>query len=304
MKKTLRIIKKWFPELTNKTHLPTFAVVEAVCDTPEEGNICDSYRTYYSINIRLVDEHYKVIEDMPTLENVPISMPFGGHEKGLFSFPEVGSIVEIAYAYGLQSRPFVRGILPFRCSLPAVKTNEILLQKDNENYLKNDKNDNWKIAGKSLKVDTIELKIKVLESSLKAINELKELQGNSIEDIAGIKKIMANTIKNLSVGSISTSAGDNNNLVAGNDINIVAGKNSKINTVQNCDFTANKIWFGSKSTNILQLISDFMQSTITAFNTLSSHTHGDSPAPNQGGSISAEGGKISTVKSSLDSIKK
>ena len=160
MKKTLRIIKKWFPELTAKTHLPTFGVVSAVCDPPEDGNICDSYRTYYSVNVKLVDEHYRVIEDMPTLENVPISMPFGGHERGLFAFPEVGTIVEIAYAYGLQSRPFVRGVLPFRCSLPNIKENELLIQKDNENYLKNDKNSNWSLRGSTLNLEVAKLKLK------------------------------------------------------------------------------------------------------------------------------------------------
>ncbi|UDQ97934.1 hypothetical protein AAEX28_13205 [Lentisphaerota bacterium WC36G] len=308
MKKILRIVKKWFPELESKTHLPAFAVVVAVSDTPKEGNICDEYRPYYAVDVKLVDSHYRVIEDMPTLQSVPISLPFGGHENGFFAFPSVGSIVEIAYAYGMQTRPFVRGVLPFRNSLPNIKNNEILLQKDAENYLKIDKNDNCTVRASALDLEAAKIKIEVLENSLKAIEELKEIQGNSIEDIAGIKKIMANTIKNLSVGSISNSAGDNNNLVAGNNLTFVAGKNTNFNTVNELNITASKTWLGSKNINILQLLSEFMQATISALNTLASHTHptphGESSAPSQGGDVATQSGNISANKSSLDSIKK
>ena len=308
MKKILKVIKKWFPELEAKTHLPAFGIVTTICDAPKEGNLCDEFRPYYAVDVQLLDEHYRIIEDMPTLQSVPLSLPFAGHEKGFFAFPEVGSIVEIAFAYGMQTRPFIRGVLPFRCSLPSVEKNEILLQKDNENYLKNDENGNWSIVGSALELEAVKLKIEVLESSLKAINELKEIQGNSIEDVANMKKIMANTIKNLSVGAITNSAGTNNNLVAGNNLTFIAGKNTNFNTVENLTITANKTWLGSKEINILQLLSDFMQATISAFNTLASHTHptpqGESSAPSQGSDVTAQSNNISANKSSLDSVKK
>lgn len=64
-----------------------------------------------------------------------------------------------------------------------------------------------------------------------------------------------------------------------------------------------KTWVGSDSENVLKILSDFMQSTSDALNTLASHTHATSPPPNQSGDIAGFSSSIASDKSGrLDPI--
>ena len=120
MIETIRsLVKRLFPELFAGYHLPKFAVVESISDAPVNSGICDRFRPRYAVNLRILDEHLEIVQEQALLEAVPVSMPTAGMEKGLAALPEVGCIVEIAFAYGKPSLPFVRTVLPTRQSLPS-----------------------------------------------------------------------------------------------------------------------------------------------------------------------------------------
>src|SRR5690606_26534143 len=59
---------------------------------------------------------------------VPLPLSGAGEKAGHMQPPAIGSIVEIAFAYGRPDKPFIRTILPFGFNLPAIKEGEHRIQ--------------------------------------------------------------------------------------------------------------------------------------------------------------------------------
>ncbi|MBF4228088.1 hypothetical protein EAY83_24545, partial [Vibrio anguillarum] len=99
-----------FPELAAGYHLPKFGRVEAVRDTAKAGQTADPFRPRYAIDVQVLDENMMPDISVPVYRSVPLSVNMSGHESGLLAYPLEGTLVEIAFAYGRNDRPIIRGM--------------------------------------------------------------------------------------------------------------------------------------------------------------------------------------------------
>ncbi|MCW3171203.1 hypothetical protein [Shewanella subflava] len=120
-----KIIRRLFPELTAKLHLPRWGEVVALPELPtvdgERGS--DPFYPRYAVDVQLLDENGTATKSK-VLQAVPLPLPGAGNKAGRLEPPAIGAIVEIAFAYGRPDKPFIRTVLPFGWDLPAIKEGE------------------------------------------------------------------------------------------------------------------------------------------------------------------------------------
>ncbi len=141
-----KVVLRLFPELANKTHLPMWAVVISVPDPPSVGGAVHSdERPRYAVDCRLLKPDGKTIDDdMPALRDVPVSLGAAAPDRGFAGLPLPGTIVEIAFAYGRQSLPFIRAVLPFKLKLPIIDGKSMRWQQSAASFQEVDADGNWK----------------------------------------------------------------------------------------------------------------------------------------------------------------
>lgn len=124
-----RIIRRLFPELTAKLHLPRWGKVVSLPELPtvdgERGS--DPFYPRYAVDVQLLDENGTETKSK-VLQAVPLPLPGAGNKAGRLEPPAIGAIVEIAFAYGRPDKPFIRTVLPFGWDLPAIKEGETRTQ--------------------------------------------------------------------------------------------------------------------------------------------------------------------------------
>lgn len=126
MKKVIEnIVRRLFPELTGQLHLPRWGKVVALPELPEKDGerASDPFYPRYAVDVQLLDENGTATKSK-VLQAVPLPLPGAGNKAGRLEPPAIGSIVEIAFAYGRPDKPFIRVVLPFGWDLPAIKEGE------------------------------------------------------------------------------------------------------------------------------------------------------------------------------------
>ncbi|MFY1028384.1 hypothetical protein ACE4RU_11930, partial [Actinobacillus seminis] len=133
-----RQIEKHFPELAGGYHLPKYAKVVGVADPSSGGDISDPFRPKYAVELQLLDEDGNDDKSIPVYPAVPLPVTSTGSQSGDFAFPEVGTIVEVGFAYGRSDKPFVRTLLAQGKTVPAVAIGEQLKQQRPEVFERTD----------------------------------------------------------------------------------------------------------------------------------------------------------------------
>ncbi|MEI8594046.1 hypothetical protein [Photobacterium sp. Hal280] len=118
-----------FPELAAGYHLPIFGRVEAVRDSSQSGQPADPFRPRYAVDVQLLNENMQPDSSVPVYRSVPLPVHMSGHESGLMAYPLEGTVVEIAFAYGRNDRPIIRGIYGRDYALPKIEPGEQLQQQ-------------------------------------------------------------------------------------------------------------------------------------------------------------------------------
>jgi len=289
-----RLILKLFPELTARYHLPMFACVVAVRETPHAGAVCDEFRPYYAVDIQILDEHGEPDLKWPVLQDVPLTLPTIGQEMGFLAYPEVGARVEVAFAYGSPNAPFIRSVLPHGMSLPGMELGEQRWQHNPASFQRVDKAGNWeRKTDVNIIEDSLKRLLSAVENSESYTKSTKTVKADDSETVGGAKTIKA-------FGLINFLSGGRFDVGALHDINLTSLTKQR--------YKSPKTWIGSQDENVLQLLSELMQLTIDLANLLASHTHtGDSGGatsqPIQSSSISGNGSSVGAVKVRLDGIK-
>jgi hypothetical protein len=138
-----RIIQRLFPELVGRYHLPHFAKVVAVAADRGSSKFCDELNPHYSVDVQILDKNLKDDKRFQVLTDLPVTLPGAGHDRGLLGLPRKGAIVEIAFAYGLPSHPFIRSVLPHGFKLPGIEGDEVRWHQSKDVYQRADKDGNW-----------------------------------------------------------------------------------------------------------------------------------------------------------------
>lgn len=308
-----REITQHFPELVAGFHLPKFGRVEAVRDTATAGQVSDPYRPRYSIDVQMLDEDMNPDVKVPVYRSIPLPTNMSGHESGQLAYPLEGTLVEIAFAYGRNDRPIIRGIYGREYALPSIEPGEQLQQQREEVSKRVD------AAGNTTQQTDQTQTQKAFEQLDQADRYTGEfgqhkliVDEHSIEEIVGKKLIEA-------LGAIDLLAGDDltlgtlgnlNTASAGNLIETI-GKVRRSITAEHQWLQSPKTWVGSKQENVLILLSELMQVVKELADTLADHTHGGiAPGPSSTGKptqatvITGHGSDSGALKTRLDPITK
>ncbi|MBB1272517.1 hypothetical protein [Psychromonas sp. SR45-3] len=124
-----REILNYFPELATANHLPKLGRVEAVRDNAQAGQTADPFRPRYSVDVQLLDENLNADTNVPVYRSIPMPNTMAGSESGLLAYPLEGTFVEIAFAYGRNDLPILRGVYGRDYALPSIAPGEQLQQQ-------------------------------------------------------------------------------------------------------------------------------------------------------------------------------
>lgn len=202
VKKALTTLR---PEIVAGNHLPKFAEVVNIRNTPNEGDVHNEWNPYYAVDLQLLKTNGKPDTKKPVYENVPLPIPAGNDFMGLMGFPEKGTWVVVMFAYGSAAHPVIMNVLPHGRKMHRLPTDEVLLAKSQDTFLRGTENENWRLVAKN--------KLHLGNGTVNLVAEVRELARLfKIHKHPGIKS-----------GSSSTSTSDQSGGAA--DIE------SKVNTI-------------------------------------------------------------------------
>jgi len=221
-----RSVERLFPELTGGYHLPRFARVVGVADAPADASMCDDFRPRYAVDIEVLGQDGEADPAVPRLTGVPLPLPSGGEEMGMFAFPQEGTQVVVCFAYGSPSKPYIQTILPHGLSLPKVPKGDQVWQHSDAVQQRVDADGNWlRLTDGKIRDHSLEREVETLGNSEKYQSHVQEVENHSTEDVGGTKRINAlGALKLNSAGTATFAAVDDMHQATGRDLNLVVGK--------------------------------------------------------------------------------
>ena len=315
-----RSVERQFPELTGGYHLPRFARVVGVADAPTGASMCDDFRPRYAVDIEVLGPDGEVDPNLPVLSGVPLPLPSGGDEMGMFAFPQEGTRVVVCFAYGLPSSPYIQTILPHGLSLPKVPKGDQVWQHSDAVQQRVDAEGNWlrQTDGK-IRDHSLEREVEALGNREKYQSHDQDVEHHSTEKVGGIKRIDAlGALKLNSAGTATVAALDDLHQATGRDYNLVVGK--KHNATVGGDMQekiaglrksvaghsqrliAPKNHIGSEGVNIFRVLCDTLDLLEQMATQIASHVHGSSPPPTTAAAFSADAAKAALLSAELGSV--
>lgn len=221
-----RSVERLFPELTGGYHLPRFARVVGVADAPADASMCDDFRPRYAVDIEVLGQDGEADPAVPRLTGVPLPLPSGGEEMGMFAFPQEGTQVVVCFAYGSPSKPYIQTILPHGLSLPKVPKGDQVWQHSDAVQQRVDADGNWlRLTDGKIRDHSLEREVEALGNSEKFQSHVQEVENHSTEEVGGIKRVNAlGALKLNSAGTATLAAVDDMHQATGRDLNLVVGK--------------------------------------------------------------------------------
>ncbi|WP_419737399.1 hypothetical protein [Pseudomonas sp. COR18] len=300
-----RAVERQFPELTGGYHLPRFGRVVAVPDAPAAPGLCDDFRPRYGVDVQVLLPDGEPDPDLPTLTSLPLPAPMGGAERGMYGFPDEGTMVVVSFAYGLPHKPFITQILPHGLALPQVPKGDLVWQHSEGSQQRVDADGNWlrQTDGK-IKDKAIDREVESLTNREQFQSHTRTVDDHSTESVGGIKKIEAlGAMKLLSGGSASLAAVDDLHQATGRDLNLVVcqkhnatiggdmqekiqGTRKSVAAISQ-RLQAPRTWLGSEGVNVLQVLCDLLDLVEQMNTQLASHTHGPTPVPGNAAAFSS-----------------
>lgn len=309
-----RTVERRFPELTGGYHLPRFGRVVAVPDAPAAQALCDDFRPRFGVDVEVLLPDGEPDPALPLLTSLPLPVPMGGQEAGMFGFPEEGTTVVVCFAYGLPHKPYIQQILPHGLSLPRVPKGDQVWQHSEACQQRVDADGNWlRQTDGRIRDQAVEREVEALDNAERYQSSTVEVDDHSTETVGGIKKVEAlGALKLLSGGSASLAAVDDLHQATGRDLNLVVGQDHNATVggdmqerIQGMRRSlAPQTWLGSEGVNVLQVLCDLID-LVQAMNTqLAAHTHvpGPTPSPADAAQFTTKAGQALLLAGKLKPI--
>lgn len=309
------IIKKaivhLFPELQNGTHIPQLAIVAEIPDPPKKSNTHSHQRPYYAVNAHLLTPQFTIDKDMPLLQDIPVAMTGSANNRGFASLPQPGTIVEIAFAFGLQSKPFIRSVLPFGMKLPVINEKTQRWQQSGSSWQQVDQADNWIRQTTTNITDNAENIIEnansaktenattITENASESITENAE---NSIESNTKDKTENAENIFENAEEKIEYET-KNMKFVIKKARTIQANTTEEKSDMEHI-LKSPQIWVGNEFFNSLKLESNVMQAIASALTSIATHAHVPITGPTCKSTCTSSAATITAEKVKLDLMTK
>jgi len=294
--------------------------VVAVADAPAGAGICDDFRPRYAVDIEVLGPDGEPDSSLPQLSGVPLPLPTGGEEMGIYGFPGEGTTVVVCFAYGLPHKPYIQTILPHGLSMPRVPKGDQVWQHSEACQQRVDADGNWlrQTDGK-IQDKAIEREVEAMDNTERFQNHTRSVDDHSTESVGGIKKIETlGALKLLSGGSASLAAVDDLHQATGRDLNLVVGQkhnatvggdmNERIQGIRKSvtavsqSLQAPKTWLGSEGVNVLKVVCELLDLVEHMNLELAEHTHGPTPAPTNAGLFTSAGAKARALANKVKPI--
>lgn len=291
-----RQLEKICPEIAGGYHLPKYAKVVGVADPSNGGDISDPFRPKYAVELQLLDEHGNEDKSIPVYPAVPLPVTSTGSQGGDFAFPEVGTLVEVGFAYGRSDKPFVRTMLAQGKTVPSVAVGEQLKQQRPEVFERTD------AAGNKTRETDQNITDKSFSRNVECDQETKQI-GTSEKTVDADSTEMIGGNKSVSVvGNYDQTTASNCSLGVGGTLQErIAGVAIRISDTQN-KLVAPLSYMGSEGQNIFRILEELIQIVADLADTASSHTHSGSPPPDQSATFSSQSTRATQEKAKLTPI--
>lgn len=309
-----RLIRREFPELASGYHLPHFARVEAISDTAVDGGLSDPFRPRYAVDLAVLTAKGNVDQELPIFRSVPLPITAAGLERGMFGFPEPGAIVEVAFGYGMPDKIFIRQVLPWHSSVPAISPGETVFQSAPGVCDRTRANGDKERRTHGKITDACQHHHLDAHTTTTTVRDDYTNANTSTEHIIGKKEIEAlGAVTINSGGALNLGALDNLNITTASDLNAVAARD----LVEVCGNIANRlavlkqlikvqdggtVWIGSESVNALEILSELIGVVSSIATTTATHTHPSVGACSQGAAFSALATTANGLKTELDPV--
>ena len=234
---------------------------------------------------------------LPELIGVPLPLPTGGEEMGIYAFPEEGTKVAVCFACGLPNKPYIQTILPHGLSMPKAPKGDQVWQHSDAAQQCVGADGNWlrQTDGK-IQDKAIEREVEALDNRERFQRHTRAVDDHSSESVGGVKTIEAlGALKLLSGGSESLAAVDDLHQATGRDLNLVVGqkhnatvggdmheriegiRRSVTNVSQ--QLQAPKNWIVSGGVNLFQVVCEVLDLLQLMNNQIAMHNHGAGAVP-------------------------
>lgn len=291
-----RQIEQAYPELAGGYHLPKYAKVVGIADPSTGGDISDPFRPKYAVELQLLDENGNEDKTVPIYPAVPLPVTSTASQGGDFAFPEVGTLVEVGFAYGRSDKPFIRTMLAQGKTVPSVAIGEQLKQQRPEVFERTD------AAGNKTRETDQRITDRSFERVIECDQETKQI-GTSEKTVDADSSEMVGGNKSVSVvGNFDQTVASNVSLGVGGTLQErISSVAIRISDEKN-KMVAPLSYMGSEGQNIFRILEELIQIVADVAKTASEHIHGTSPPPNLAGQFSAQSARAKAEKAKLSPI--
>lgn len=140
-------IRKLYPEIASRHHLPQWAIVERIPGSISSGQLSTELEPAYGVDVVMLDSQGNQTDTI--YESVPLPVQGAGHSRGTFCFPPKGTLVLVQFVDGSPAHPVITDIYATGRHLPALASNETLIQQSAATYLRGTSSENWDLRARN-----------------------------------------------------------------------------------------------------------------------------------------------------------
>lgn len=161
----INTIRKLYPEIASRHHLPQWGMVERIPSPVADGHLSTELAPGYAVDVVMLDTQG---DKTPTVyESVPLPVVGAGHSRGQFTFPPAGTLVLIQFVDGSPKHPVITDVYATGRHLPALIDNEVLVQQSAATYLRAETGESWDIRARN--------KVRIGNADVDLVEEVRRL---------------------------------------------------------------------------------------------------------------------------------
>ncbi|OTA17571.1 Rhs element Vgr protein [Xenorhabdus vietnamensis] len=284
---TQRQIDATYPELSAGLHLPKFARIEAHTESTASGDISDPFRPRYAVDVQLLDDNGKDAA-APVYRAVPLPLPMAGGESGMFQYPPIGTVVEIAFEGGRPDKPFIRQTLSQGNTLPDIQPGEQLQQQRAEVSQRVTQEGSWiRQTDQTINESSMHREVRADTENRTVVARDTTIQATDKITVLGTSTLLAGAVQQIAEGDYSVATSSNFVASVGKEVTIDVGQTliEKIGLLKQSiagakqEIVAPVVWVGSQQLNVMTLMLDTLDVVRELAELTAAHTHHNTGTP-------------------------
>lgn len=288
-----RQIDAAYPELSAGLHLPKFARIEAHTENTASGDISDPFRPRYAVDVQLLDDNGQDAA-APVYQAVPLPLPMAGGESGMFQYPPIGTMVEIAFEGGRPDKPFIRQTLSQGNTLPDIKPGEQLQQQRAEVSQRVTQEGSWiRQTDQTINESSMHRIVKADTETRTLVARETTLQATDKTTVLGTSTLLAGAVQQIADGDYCMATSSNLVTSVGKVADIEVGQKliEKIGLIRQSiagakqEIVAPVVWVGSQQLNVMTLMLDTLDVVKELAELTAAHTHHNTGTPENASAI-------------------